>query len=61
MLFRIAEKSLRNANRQLNLLTSITRHDIQNQVTGLIGYLEFTLDEIPAGKVHSYLEECEYF
>ncbi|MCA1916558.1 PAS domain S-box protein [Methanospirillum hungatei] len=58
---KIAEKSLKNANRQLNLLTSITRHDILNQVTGLIGYLEFALDEIPAGKVRTYLEECEYF
>ncbi len=58
---KIAEKSLRNANRQLNLLTSITRHDILNQVTGLIGYLEFAKDEIPSGKVRTYLEECEYF
>lgn len=58
---KIAEKSLKNANRQLNLLTSITRHDILNQVTGLIGYLEFAMDEIPSGKVRSYLEECVYF
>jgi PAS domain S-box-containing protein len=34
-----AEKALRQANRQLNLLTSITRHDINNQLTVLLGYL----------------------
>lgn len=36
------EDALRRANRHLNLLTDITRHDIQNQITALKGYLELT-------------------
>ncbi|MDD5188584.1 MAG: PAS domain S-box protein, partial [Methanoregula sp.] len=34
-----AEDALRRANRQLNLLTGITRHDILNKVTIILGYL----------------------
>ncbi len=32
--------ALRNANRQLNLLTSITRHDILNKISVVLGYLK---------------------
>jgi PAS domain S-box-containing protein len=39
-------EALRNANRQLNLLSSITRHDILNQLTALRGYLELSHDVI---------------
>ncbi|MCQ8893595.1 MAG: ATP-binding protein [Methanolinea sp.] len=35
-----AENALKKANRQLNLLVSITRHDIRNSVTAAQGYLE---------------------
>jgi len=35
-----AEDGLREANRKLNLLSSITRHDILNQLTGTIAFLE---------------------
>lgn len=34
-----AEDSLRQANRQLSLLSGITRHDILNKVTVILGYL----------------------
>jgi PAS domain S-box-containing protein len=34
-----AEEALRQANRKLSLLSSITRHDISNQMTVLKGYL----------------------
>ncbi|MEI7433592.1 MAG: PAS domain S-box protein [Methanomicrobiales archaeon] len=34
-----AEEALRIANKKLNLLSSITRHDISNQLTSLRGYL----------------------
>lgn len=37
--FRI-EESLRQANRKLNLLSSITRHDILNTLTALIGFVD---------------------
>ena len=37
---RRAEDALRLANRKLNLLSSITRHDVLNQLTVLLGYME---------------------
>ncbi len=40
------EEALRAANRQLNLLTGITRHDILNKVMIMSGYLEL-LREMP--------------
>ncbi|MCX6690968.1 MAG: PAS domain S-box protein, partial [Methanoregula sp.] len=41
-----AEEALRQVNRQLNLLSSITRHDILNQLLVLKGYLELSHDNI---------------
>ena len=38
----LAEEALRQANRQINLLSSITRHDILNQLMVLKGYLQFS-------------------
>ncbi len=52
---RQAEEALRQANRQLNLLTSITRHDINNQITVLTGYLAL-LEKKPHDTTHN-----EYF
>jgi PAS domain S-box-containing protein len=40
------EDALRLANKQLNLLFSITRHDIKNQIFALRSYLELSHDEI---------------
>jgi PAS domain S-box-containing protein len=37
---KMAEDSLRNVNRKLNLLSSVTRHDILNQIMVVTGYLE---------------------
>ena len=37
-----AEEALSQANQKLNLLYSITRHDILNQLTVLIGFLELS-------------------
>lgn len=34
-----AEEALKRASRQVSLLTSVTRHDILNQLTALLGYL----------------------
>ncbi|MCQ1539103.1 PAS domain S-box protein [Methanocalculus taiwanensis] len=42
---KLAEDALRNANRQLNLMTSITRHDILNQLMIIDGYLYFAKAE----------------
>ena len=37
-----AEKAIRLANRKLTLLSSVTRHDILNQITALDGYLHLS-------------------
>ncbi len=39
---RKAEEALFQANKKLNLLSSITRHDILNQLTALSGYIELS-------------------
>lgn len=39
---KLTEKSLIEANKKLNLLNSITRHDILNQMTVLLGYLDLS-------------------
>ncbi len=55
-----AEEAIKEANRKLNLLSSITRHDILNQLTAVIAYLEIIeMDgEIPKGsQTESYLRK----
>ena len=52
---RHAEEALQQANKKLNLLSSITRHDILNEVTILRGYIDLAGDE-PHGP-----EMAEYF
>jgi PAS domain S-box-containing protein len=39
-----AEEALSNVNKKLNLLSTITRHDILNQLTALATYLELSRD-----------------
>ncbi len=56
----LAEKSLEEVNKKLNLLSNITRHDILNQITAAAGYLELMeLDKaIPPGTTaDKYLEK----
>ena len=36
---KLVEETLRRANRQINLLNAITRHDILNQITVINAYL----------------------
>jgi len=36
------EEALQKANRQLNLLTRITRHDINNNLTSILGYVDIS-------------------
>ena len=55
-----SEDALREVNRKLNLLSSITRHDILNQITGAAGYLEMIeLDEVipPGTKGDEYIKK----
>ncbi|MCQ1539629.1 hypothetical protein FTO68_11685 [Methanocalculus taiwanensis] len=56
---RRAEKGLREANRQLSLLSSITRHDILNQITVVQGYIELSRDQIADSELSRYLGEMK--
>jgi PAS domain S-box-containing protein len=50
-----AEMALREVNRKLNLLSSITRHDINNQLTIFSGYLTLLETDTPAMKKEDIL------
>ncbi|PWR70359.1 sensor histidine kinase [Methanospirillum lacunae] len=52
------QEAFRQANIRLNLLTGITRHDILNQITGLLGYLELCLEDTTKDNIRSYLQSC---
>ena len=54
---KITEKSLIEANRKLNLLNSITRHDILNQMTVLLGYLDLSQDKCRDKEMEEFLEK----
>jgi PAS domain S-box-containing protein len=43
---RRVEDALRQANRQITLMASITRHDIRNQLMVLMGYLSLSLEAV---------------
>jgi PAS domain S-box-containing protein len=49
-----AENALRQANRQYNLLNSITRHDINNKITAIIGYLDLAEESITTPELAEY-------
>jgi PAS domain S-box-containing protein len=51
-----AQESVKIANRKLNLLNSITRHDILNQLTSLFGFLELVNRKVTDPTILSYLE-----
>lgn len=57
-----AVAAVQEANRKLNLLSGITRHDILNQVTVLSGYLHLLGREVEGADnptVQKYLERCQ--
>ena len=55
-----AEEGLRMANHKLNLLSSITRHDIMNQLQGLYGYIHLCVDSLgKPGDIAGYLAKEE--
>lgn len=54
-----AQDALRLANRKLNLLNNVTRHDILNQLTALIGYLEISKDDIKDTRLLTYVTKEE--
>jgi PAS domain S-box-containing protein len=52
-----AEEAIRQANRKLNLLSSITRHDINNQLMVQMGYLEILQDLQPDPTLNEYFHK----
>lgn len=54
-----AEEALRLANRDLNLLTGITRHDILNNITVLLGYLHLAEEDPANPRVPEFLQKME--
>lgn len=53
------EEALRLANRQLSLLSSITRHDILNKITVIIGYLYAIEEELTEPHLLEYLSSMK--
>lgn len=51
--------AIADANRKLNLMTGITRHDIANQLTVLNGYLSLAEDITDEPKLSGYLQKIE--
>ncbi|UUX92908.1 PAS domain-containing sensor histidine kinase [Methanoplanus endosymbiosus] len=53
------ERSLRQANSKLNLLSSITRHDILNGVTVLLGYIDLASEKTTNPELKCYLNNLD--
>jgi PAS domain S-box-containing protein len=51
--------ALQRANQQLNLLTTITRHDILNKVTGMFAYIELIRDNPDPAEIPAMLTKLE--
>ncbi|MFZ0005355.1 PAS domain S-box protein [Methanoregula sp.] len=56
---KMAEDAVRQANIQLNLMTSITRHDILNKVSALIGYYGIIRLKFPNPALTYYISKLE--
>ena len=55
---KMAEQALRGALKNLGIMNSITRHDIINQLTGIFGYLQYSLELSPNPAVKSALAKA---
>ncbi|MCK9592163.1 MAG: PAS domain S-box protein [Methanoregula sp.] len=51
------EDALRQANKKLTLLTSVTRHDIDNQITTLLGFLRILEKKQPDPTLSEYFQK----
>ena len=54
-----AEAALKEANRKLNLLNSITRHDVANQLTVLQGYTQLAMMKNPDPVIGDFLQKID--
>jgi PAS domain S-box-containing protein len=55
---RKADNALRQANNKLNLLSSITRHDILNHLTAIQGYMGLALDSNQNDEIDTFLRNA---
>ncbi|MDD1693612.1 MAG: hybrid sensor histidine kinase/response regulator [Methanoregula sp.] len=53
------EKALADANRKLSLMTSITRHDINNQILALQGFIVLSESEITDPTILQYMRKAK--
>ncbi|WP_321507844.1 PAS domain-containing sensor histidine kinase [uncultured Methanoregula sp.] len=53
------QEAISQANKKLNLLNNVTRHDILNQLTALIGYLELSRQDTTDPIMLKYIEKEE--
>jgi PAS domain S-box-containing protein len=56
---RLAEAALKEANRKLNLLNSITRHDVANQLTVLQGYAQLAAMKNTDPVIRDFLQKID--
>jgi signal transduction histidine kinase len=54
-----SQQAFEAANKKLNLLSSITRHDIFNQLTVLLGYLDLAKEKITDPEVRGFIDKSE--
>ncbi|MFA4859369.1 PAS domain S-box protein [Methanoregula sp.] len=54
-----AEEALRQINKKLNLMSSVTRHDILNQLTALSGVTELLKPDLSNPRDLAYISQCE--
>ncbi len=54
-----AAEALAYANHKLGILTSITRHDIQNKLTGVLGYLDLIRSSLRDPQLIEFLDKAE--
>ncbi|WP_321505071.1 HAMP domain-containing sensor histidine kinase [uncultured Methanoregula sp.] len=51
-----SEAAFQTANKKLNLLSSITRHDIKNQLLGLMGFIELSKEKCTDQEMLHFIE-----
>ena len=56
---KLSQEALTQANKKLNLLNNVTRHDILNQLTALLGYLELSKQDTTDPHLLKYLMKEE--
>ncbi len=54
-----AQEALTSANKKLNLMNNITRHDILNQLTALIGFLEISRNDTKDPELLKFIHKEE--